>query len=395
MPLPLATLGPTITSAGITAPTYADILASLQASAQLVYGADVYLGADTQDGQMLGIFAKAMSDVNDACIAVFNQLSPGTAQGAGLSSVVKLNGITRNIASNSQVDVLIGGSVGTVITNGVVGDVNGNSWNLPSPITIPSAGAILVTATAVDAGSIAANPGQVSIINSPTRGWSTVSNPSAASLGAPVESDAALRVRQAQSVALPALTVLAATTAAVEALVGVTEVKPYENDTGATDVNGLPPHSIAMVVQGGDATQIATAIMIKKTPGCFTYGTTTIPVVDSVGVQHNISFFVPTNVPITVQVDIQSFLGYTAATGVAIQQAIADYINNTLHIGDDVFLSRIYLPAQLFGGPGSEQYDLTSLGIARVPFSPSSADIVIAFNEQATCQISDVHLFVT
>lgn len=393
--MPLTTLGPTITSAGITAPTYADILASLQASAQLVYGADVYLGADTQDGQMLGIFAKGMSDVNDACIAVFNQLSPQTAQGVGLSSIVKLNGIARNIASNSQVDVLIGGSVGTVITNGVVGDVNGNSWNLPTLITIPSAGQILITATAVDPGAIAANPGQVNIINSPTRGWSTVTNPSAASLGAPVESDAALRVRQAQSVALPALTVLAATTAAIEAITGVTEVKPYENDTNTTDVNGLPPHSIAMVVQGGDAAAIATAIMIKKTPGCFTYGTTTIPVVDSVGVQHNISFFVPTNVPITVQVNLTSFQGYTAATGVAIQQAIADYINNTLHIGDDVYLSKIYLPANLFGGPGSEQYDITTLLIAKVPNSPGSIDLVIAFNEQATCQVSDVHLFVS
>lgn len=395
MPFPLSTLGPTIDATGISAPPYADILSSLQASAALIYGSDVYLGVDTQDGQMLAIYAKGISDCNDAIIATYNAFRPASAQGAGLSSLVKLNGIARNIPSNSQVDVLLGGSPGTAIINGVVADVNGQLWDLPTPITIPPAASLIVTATAVNPGALAANPGTVSTINTPTFGWQTVTNPAAASLGAPVESDAALRVRQGQSVALPALTVLAATTAAIEALVGVTEVKPYENDTGTVDVNGLPAHSISMVVQGGDATQIATAIMVKKTPGCSTYGNITVPVVDSVGFTHNISFFVPINVPISVQLNITAFQGYTAATGDAIKAAIVDYINNTLTIGADVEYAAIYLPAQLFGGAGSEQYKITFLGIARIPNSPSNVDIVIAFNEQATCQASDITLNVS
>jgi uncharacterized phage protein gp47/JayE len=350
----------------------------------------VYLGADTQDGQMLAIVAQAIFDSNQACIAVYNQMNPASAQGAGLSSVVKINGISRNIASNSQADLLVGGSVGVVILNGVAQDINGNLWALPASVTIPPAGQILVTATCTALGAIAANPGTINKINTPVLGWSTVTNPSAASEGAPVEDDANLRRRQTQSVALPALTVLAATTAAVEALTGVTEVATYENDTGSVDVNGPPPHSIALVVTGGTDIDIATAIMIKKTPGCFTYGDTTVPVEDSIGIVHNISFFRPTNVPIGVRLTIKALQGYTGSTGDAVKAALADYVTNTLRIGQDVVLAKLYLPAQLNGGAGSEQFDLETLLIGPQAGPFVAADIPIGFRSQATLLVGDV-----
>ena len=64
MTFPLATLAAAVTSAGIAAPSYSDILTSLQTSFRAIYGADVYLGADTQDGQLLAIVALAIHDAN-------------------------------------------------------------------------------------------------------------------------------------------------------------------------------------------------------------------------------------------------------------------------------------------------------------------------------------------
>lgn len=395
MTFPLATLAATVDAAGITAPSYADILQSLQASFRLIYGDDVYLGNDTQDGQLLAIYARSVFDANQVAIAVYNQFNPAYAQGVGLSTLVRINGISRLVASNSQVDLLVGGTIGATILNGIAGDANGNSWALPSSVTIPPAGSILVTATCTALGAVAANVGTITTINTPQRGWSTVTNPSAASLGAPVETDAALRLRQALSVSLPAMTVLAATVAAVEAITGVTEVAAYENDTGDVDENGLPPHSISLVVNGGDATAIATAIMVKKTPGCYTYGTTLVPVIDSVGVTHNIRFYVPTNVPLSVAVTIKALPGYTAATGDAIKQALADYVNNTLRIGEPVFISRLYLPAQLNGTGAYAQFELQALLIAAQPGVPGPADVDIPFNAQATLSVGDVALTVT
>ena len=77
--------------------------------------------------QFLGIVAAAINDSNAAAVAVYNSFSPATAQGNGLSSVVKINGITRLVASNSTVDLTVVGIAGTTITNGQASDSSGSS----------------------------------------------------------------------------------------------------------------------------------------------------------------------------------------------------------------------------------------------------------------------------
>jgi uncharacterized phage protein gp47/JayE len=390
---PLSTLAATITPTGISAPNYADIYQSLQASFQEIYGPDSYITPDSQDGQLLAIFAKAISDCNETAIKVYNDFSPVSAQGAGLSSLVRLSGITRLSPSNSQVDVDLVGVVGTVITNGKVAGPDGNQWSLPALVTIPGAGHILVTALCDTEGAIEAQVGTITQIVTPTLGWQSVSNPTIASAGAPVETDAALRLRQQESVAQPSKTVLFGILGAVKAVTGVTEAVVYENDTNSTDSNGLPPHSISVVVLGGDAADIASAIMLRKTPGAFTYGDVTVPTEDDVGIIHNISFFVPSSVQILVSVQIRALTGYSGTTGLAIKQAIADYINALL-IGQDVVISRLYLPTQLNGGAGSEQFELQTLLISTSPAPPAAFDVVVPFNSTAACNVADITLTV-
>src|SRR5258708_27842106 len=91
MAFPLPTLAFQITAAGISAPVYSDILASLQASVKAIYGSAAYISPDSQDGQLIAIIAAAINDMNQNAIAQFSQLSPSFAQGAGLSALVKLN----------------------------------------------------------------------------------------------------------------------------------------------------------------------------------------------------------------------------------------------------------------------------------------------------------------
>ena len=210
-PYPLATLGPTITAAGISIPSYADIYASLQASSQGIYGSDEYISPDSQDGQMLAVFAKAYNDQNNAIVATYQSFSPSYAQGAMLSSLVRINGLTRDVATNSSVVVTVTGTVGTVINAGVVKDTQNNLWNLPATVTIPLAGSIQVTATAQQVGAINIPINTANIIFTPQLGWTAVNNPSNASVpGAPVETDFALRIRQQQFVQLPASSPLGA-----------------------------------------------------------------------------------------------------------------------------------------------------------------------------------------
>lgn len=386
---------PIIDASGISAPSYAEVLAYLQQQYRSIYGADVYLGNDSQDGQFLGVLALAISDANAATIAAYNAFSPNTAQGNGLSSNVKINGIARAVATNSQVDLDVVGQAGTVITQGIARDVNGKTWALPESVIIPPAGVITVTATCTEKGDISAGIGQVNQIATPTRGWQTVTNPTAADAGAMVESDSALRQRQKISVALPSRTVLEGITGAAANIVGVTRLATYENDTGTTDANGIPGHSISLVVEGGDAAEIAKAIADKKTPGTGTFGTTSQTVTDVYGRPVIIKFFRPAYRPITVAISLKALAGYSSAVGVAVQQSVSDYIN-AVAIGGDLSGTVEWADAITAANsvPNSNTFKLTALTLTG-PGGAGTPDVPLAFNQAAQCAPASVTITVT
>lgn len=398
MALNLDTLGlsATVTAEGISAPDYQTILDTLTSYFQQIYGSDAYLEPDSKDGQMVALVALAIHDTNNTAISVYNCFSPATGYGAALTSNVKINGIARRGATNSTVDLLLTGTAGTSITNGTVKDTNNVIWRLPASVTIGVGGTVTVTATCSNSGAVAALAGTITTINTPTRGWASVTNPAAATVGAPAETDAELRIRQGQSVALPSLTPFEGVDGAIANVAGVTRHKLYENDTGSTDSNGLPPHSISAIVDGGDVTEIAQTIRGNKGQGTATYGTTSVTVPDTYGNPHVIRFSRSTDVPIYGHITLKAFTGYTSQIGVQIQQAIADYING-LTIGDDVLLSRIYSPANLgvVSGGNARYYDIQELLIGKSAGSVAAANIIIAYNESASCKPENIVLTVT
>ncbi|HDT6075264.1 baseplate J/gp47 family protein [Enterobacter roggenkampii] len=380
----------------MSAPDYQTILDTLTSYFQQIYGSDAYLEPDSKDGQMVALVALAIHDANNTAISVYNCFSPATGYGAALTSNVKINGIARRGATNSTVDLLLTGTAGTSITNGTVKDTNNVIWRLPALVTIGVGGTVTVTATCSNSGAVAALAGTITTINTPTRGWASVTNPAAATVGAPAETDAELRIRQGQSVALPSLTPFEGVDGAIANVAGVTRHKLYENDTGATDSNGLPPHSISAIVDGGDVTEIAQTIRGNKGQGTATYGTTSVTVPDTYGNPHVISFSRSTDVPIYGHITLKAFTGYTSQIGVQIQQAVADYING-LTIGDDVLLSRIYSPANLgvVSGGNARYYDIQELLIGKSAGSVAAANIIIAYNESASCKPENIVLTVT
>ncbi|EJC0002962.1 baseplate J/gp47 family protein, partial [Salmonella enterica] len=384
MALNLDTLGlsATVTAEGISAPDYQTILDTLTSYFQQIYGSDAYLEPDSKDGQMVALVALAVHDANNTAIAVYNCFSPATGYGAALTSNVKINGIARKGATNSTVDLLLTGTAGTTITNGTVKDTNNVIWRLPASVVIGVDGTVTVTAICSNSGAVVALAGTITTINTPTRGWTSVTNPAAATVGAPAETDAELRIRQGQSVAIPSITPFEGVDGAIANIAGVTRHKLYENDTGKTDGNGLPPHSISAIVDGGDVTEIARTIRGNKGQGVRTWGKTSVTVPDKYGNPHIISFSRPTDVPVYGKITLKVFAGYTSQIGVQIQQAVADYINR-LMIGDQVLLSRIYSPANLgvVSGGNARYYDIQELLIGKSPEAVAAANINIAYDE--------------
>jgi len=386
---------PTIDANGISSPSYAEILDYLQTQFKAIYGQDLYLGNDSQDGQFLAIIASAINDSNAAAVAVYNSFSPATGQGNGLSSNVKINGISRLVASASTVDLRIVGQVGAVITNGIASDANGqNSWLLPATVTIPLAGEITVTATSSQVGAITAQSNTITKIKTPTFGWQSVNNPTDAVPGNPVETDAELRARQALSVAVPSQTIFEGIVGSVANIIGVTRIKGYENDTDAADTNGIPAHSIAIIAEGGDAQTIFETIAEKKTPGTGTFGALSQTVIDAVNSVHIVKFSRPTILDIKVAMTIAPLSGYSASVLPKIKAAINEFIN-ALEIGESLLYSKLYVPANLNNSVLGETYNITALTIAVGAGAPGTSNIAVAYNQAAQIVDADIVITVT
>jgi len=382
-----------IDATGFHFPDYPTVLEFLQDEYRNIYGDDIYLEADSQDGQWIAVQAAAIYDTMGIAAATYNAFSPSTAQGVGLSRNVKINGIARAIATYSEADLFIVGQPGTTITNGQAEDTLGQKWNLPASVLIPIGGEITVTALSDTIGAITAGASTINKIGTPTLGWQTVNNVLAAVPGAPVETDAQLRLRQSSSTALPSLSVFDGTVGAVKAVAGVGRVKGYENDGSGTDADGLPAHSISIVAESGDSQAIADAIAIHKTPGTTTYGTTSITTFDEYGVPNVINFYRPTVVTIGIEVTVHALLGYTTGYADLIKQALVDYVAN-MDIGQDVYINRLFSPANLGGTVAGNTFEIDLLRIKKNAGAFGTADIAIAFNEVPFTALADVTIIV-
>lgn len=383
-----------VDATGFHYPDYPTVLAYLTDEYRAIYGADTYLAADSQDGQWLAIQALSIFDTMQVAAAVYSSFSPLTAQSDALSRNVKINGIVRRFATYSTADLLITGTAGTVVVNGQAEDSLNQKWNLPASVTIPPGGSISVTATTIAIGAITASANTINKIATPTLGWQSVNNATAATTGDPVETDAELRRRQTFSTSLPSLSVLDGIIGAVASVSGVSRFRGYENNTSSIDANGIPSHSIAIVAEGGDQQAIGNAIAIKKTPGTGTHGTTVVTTYDKYGLPNFIKFFRPTAVTISVEVTIQAMEGYTSIYASNIAAAVSASIL-ALDIGDDVLITKLYVPANLPGTQSGATFDITQLRIKRNAGAFVTSNVILAFNEIAECnKLTDVTVIV-
>ena len=378
---------PYIDDSGITVPQYIDYFSWLQAKYRAIYGQEIVLDADTQDGQFIGIYALAASDLANLAGAVFNSFSPAKARGVGLSSLLKINGLRRKVATHSTVDVLLVGQYGVAIVGAVVADENGVNWTLPS-CTIPISGQIVVTAVCNSPGSIALPANSPMVINNPVPGWQSATSNAAATEGAPVETDAQARQRQALSTELPSAGIMDGLIGAIYAVPGVTRVVGYENPTTELDAHGIPGGSIAMVVEGGDVSAIGAAIAAKK-PACGTFGTTSYNYTTSQGIPRTINFFRPTSSLIQWQVDVKAGPGWGSATSLAITNALVAY-TLAIPIGGNVSFMRAVSPANLIGSGLENTFEIVAVRLSQDGGLFVSADIPLTYIQAATCASSNV-----
>lgn len=385
----MAYYAPYIDTTGIHVPTYEDIRDDLIASMKQIFGQDIYLADDSQDYQQISIFAKKIFDTNSLAVLVYNNRTANTAIGTGLDNLCALVGIKRKPATYSNCQLTINGAPGTVINDGQASDGT-NLWDLPKTVTIPDNGIITVEATSHEKGYIAALPNSINIVVTPVYGWLGVTNTYQANPGNDAETDASLRARYAISTQAPADSIFESLLASLKQIAGVTKVKGYENDTGTADSNGLPAHSVTFVVEGGDNTDIATEIYYKKTPGCYTNGTTAVNLTSPTGNITVIRFYRPTYKTVYVKVFVKKLTGYNDNYATDIKNAIVEYVNG-LDLAETVYRSILWSVAiGQMGSITSPEYSVTDIQTSIDGSSYSQADISMLFNESAFTETAKV-----
>jgi uncharacterized phage protein gp47/JayE len=387
----MAYFKPYIDATGFHYPTFPDIRDDLITVYQNIYGADIYLENDSQDRQFISAVALMIYDDYQAREVVYNNRSPQSAIGAGLDGLLKLNGLERLVSSYSTCQVILSGTVGKIITDGVVKDISGNKWSLPASCTIGEDGTVEVSAVCQTIGAITAQPGDINIIETPTSGWTAVANEVAAVPGQPVETDPEAKSRQALSVMIPGHGPLEGMVGALLRVANIRRVKAYENVTNLTDANGFPPHSFAVIAEGGTNQDVADAIYYHLGYGR-PLGDTAVVYEDDYGDTTTIRFYRPENQAIDVTVTLHRMTGYTSAIADAIQEAIYDFLNGfNMGIGQVLTASSLYgVVLSIIPNLANPLFAIRGLTFGLHGESQSDTDIILEFNQAAVTDLTDI-----
>jgi hypothetical protein len=272
-----------ITPTGLEVATQAELLANFTAQFQAIYGADINLDPDSPDGQMINIFIQAILDVEDLIAQVYNGFDPDNAIGVVLDQRCAINGIQRQAGTFSTTDVTVTTNQGVTLSglnqtvNPVytVSDSAGTQWQLVNTSVIGGAGANVLLFQAANPGQVLSIPNTITVPVTIVLGVTAINNPSSQiNIGLNEESDAALRIRRQKSVSLGSQGYLAGLYAALLNVTGLSFAFVEENNTGSTNADGVPGHSIWVIVAGsGTAADIANAIYTKRNAGCGIYST--------------------------------------------------------------------------------------------------------------------------
>lgn len=386
---------PYVDETGLHYSSFEEIKEYYKTGAKRIFGEDIYVDDDSMDGQLISIFAKCAYDTMKTIEFAYNNYSPQTAFGTVLSRLVLLSGISRKKSGYSTAYCQLTGNPFTIIKNGVVSDVAGNKWNLPSLVNLGENGTVKVTVTSKEKGNITALVNTITQIDTPTFGWKTITNEYPASPASPVEIDSELRYRQRNAVALPSQGLVEGTQSALFNIIGVTDCIVKENDNNTSViVEGveLPPNSLTCIVKGGSEKEIANVIFYHKNQGCYTNGDIEIIQYDMYNNVNYIRFSRPKVVETKAYIKIRPIKGYSSDITEEIKNNLVNYIDS-LNISNNVTLSTYYtIINQSIPDLKQPIFSIESLKIARIDEELSTEDIIINLDEEASLTAENIEI---
>ena len=263
---------------GLVTQSLEEIITEITGKYQGIYGNDINIDQNTPDGQMINLLAQMKKDILDLLVQYNSNIDVDQVQGIAQQILYKLNGLEIKSYTYSYVNVKITTSGPTNLqgldnnidnsdgTGYTVQDTNGNRWILANSVTNLN-GTDEFPFRAAELGGIQCLPNTVTLPETIVSGVVSVTNPAANYItGDTGESDAEYRQRRNKTVALPSQGFDESIEAQLLNLDTVTQVKVYDNRK-SVEVNGIPAHTIWVIVEGGQNSEIGNIIYANIPPG--------------------------------------------------------------------------------------------------------------------------------
>ena len=300
------------------------------------------LDPNSRDAQIVNIVALAKTDVLEMALQVFNSFDPDQASGTVLDWRCAINGVVRMAGSPTIVQVVITYANANTTLQGLdnysptlcfaVVDNQNNKYLLETTTLLSGTGTVTLTFQSATSGEFNPAPHAITQAVQNALGIVTVDNPyAAAQIGTPPESDATLRVRRQNSVALPSSGFLDGLYAGLLSIPGVSQAQVYENRTSVTDSNGIPGHSIWPIiapssVQGYTVLPalVANQIFSRLNAGCGMRGAQTFVIAQLDGNSNTMQWDWALNANLWMEMSVAA-IGVTSYDAGAIAETLLNY----------------------------------------------------------------------
>ena len=258
-----------------------EILTSLTNAFNNIYGANINLDQNTPDAQLINVFAQILVSYSELLQDINASFDPDQAVGVILDQRVKLNGITRREGTKTitNVKVTFDGSATIkgqdLYTEDECFKVSDNSGNILIPInttTGVNGDELTIPFIAMNYGALNFTEGTITNIDTPIVGVASVTNEAtqASNIGSDEESDTSLRVRRTAS--SEQIGGVGATQSLKQGIFNTSKDIRYvgveENDGDTTDLLGIPPKGIWIIIRGAYKSEdVANAIYKYRIAG--------------------------------------------------------------------------------------------------------------------------------
>lgn len=282
---------------------------------------------ESPQGQINSAFARQLNSVWELAEILYHGNDPDGAEDFLLQNLAKLTGTAKQGATKSRVTATVNLDIGTtLISETHYANVSGqpdNRWTPEEDFTAPSTGNHSVVFVAEFAGPVVANASTLNVINTSLTGWNSITNAASATTGEEAQDDEDLRAAREEDLAKAGSATLQAVIADAGEVSGVAHAHGYQNRGSVADANGLPPHSLEIVIDDGavpdaDDDELAQAIFDSTTAGIQWYSNdgNSGTALDGNGDEHTVGFSRVQFVNIHFAYELETGAGYVGDASV-------------------------------------------------------------------------------